>query len=90
MHERSNRAERRVVHLEGGDVSRPSRIIVVLILVATVVLEVVATFAYRDSSDGQSGALNVILLLYGVLACVAVWVLDRAARSIAARRHRRG
>jgi hypothetical protein len=58
-------------------VSRTGRILVLLIAVATVVLEVVAYRAVRDEVDGQAVLLNVFILFCALLTVLIVWLADR-------------
>jgi uncharacterized membrane protein len=71
------------------DMTTPGRIVVGVIVVAAIVCEIVAFFAYRNSVDGQAGVLNLILAIYAVLAIALVWGIDRLARSLGARRNNR-
>ena len=66
--------------------SRVGQILVLLILVATVVLEVVVYFAVRSEIDGQAVLLNVFILIYAAIAVSVVWVADRIAQSVRATR----
>jgi hypothetical protein len=58
-------------------VSRTGRILVLLIAVATVVLEVVAYRAVRNEVDGQAVLLNVFILFCALLTVLIVWLADR-------------
>ena len=42
---------------------------------ALIVLEVIAYLAYRDSTDGVFA--NLAIAMYGLVALVAIWVIDR-------------
>jgi hypothetical protein len=60
--------------------SRPGRIVLLLIAVATVGAALAAYFVYRNSTDGQGGALWGILILYGLVGAGIVWGVDAAVR----------
>jgi hypothetical protein len=48
---------------------------VVVIVLATVVLEAVAYLVYRNATDGVF--VNMAVAVYGLVACAGVWVIDR-------------
>ena len=60
--------------------SRPGRIVLLLIALATVAGTLAAYFANRNSTDGQGGALWPLLLFYGLLGAGIVWIVDKAIR----------
>jgi hypothetical protein len=62
-------------------VSRPARVVAVLVAVAVVPLEIVAYFAYRNSEDGQAGLVAPFIVIYALLAIGIVWLLDRVVRA---------
>lgn len=68
--------------------TKSAKVATVLVVFATVVSEVVAIAVYRHSTDGQTGALSGIIVLYGLLAIGGVWLLDAAARRLRKRRSR--
>lgn len=60
--------------------SRPAKIIVALIALATAGAVLAAYFAYRNSTDGQGGALWGLLILYGLVGVAIVWGVDATVR----------
>jgi hypothetical protein len=58
-------------------VSKAARVVSAIVLIAGVILAAVSSWVYRDSSDGQAGALPLFLILYALLAVGIVWAIDR-------------
>ena len=50
--------------------------------IAAIALEVAAYFTYRDTIDGQSAVLFVVILLYAALAVLVVWSVDASIRRL--------
>jgi hypothetical protein len=62
--------------------SRPARVVALLIAIAVVPLEVVAYYAYRNSEDGQAGLVAPFIVIYALLAIGLVWLVDRGVRAL--------
>lgn len=67
-------------------VSRPARLLLLLITVVTVVLELVVYFVYRATVDGQAVFANAAVLVYALLAAAVVVLIDKAVRRVRSRR----
>jgi hypothetical protein len=59
----------------------------VVIVVATVVLEVVAYLVYRNAIDGVF--VNMAVAVYGLFAFAGLWAIDRLVRRVRRRSARR-
>ena len=65
-----------------NNLSRPARVAVAVVLIATVAAEILAWFVYRNSSDGQTPVLWVFIALYGALLIGGVKILDASVRRV--------
>jgi hypothetical protein len=70
--------------------SRAAKIVVLLVALITVGAALAAYFAYRNSADGQGGALWALLVLYGLVGAGVVWGVDSAVPAFQAIAHTPG
>lgn len=70
--------------------SKPARVVAVVVAIAAAVLEVVAYLMYQDTVDGQAVLLNVAIAVYTLFALGAIAVADHLVRAVARRRRASG
>jgi hypothetical protein len=60
--------------------SRPAKIVLLVVTLTTIGAALTAYFAQRNSPDGQGGALWPLLVFYGFVGVAIVWAVDSAVR----------
>ena len=60
--------------------SRPAKIVLLVVTLTTIGAALTAHFANRNSTDGQGGALWGLLVFYGFVGVAIVWAVDSAVR----------
>ena len=57
--------------------SKVGRVLTAIVLIAGVILAVVSSWIYRDSTDGQAGSVALVVIVWTLLAVGIVWAIDR-------------
>ena len=62
--------------------SKPAKIAVAVVVIASLAFEVVVFVVYRNSTDGQTPVLWVFIALYAALVIGAIRILDSLVRGM--------
>jgi phosphate/sulfate permease len=71
-----------LVYLAIKGLGRRAKVIAGVVVAGTVAFEVAAVIVYRHSSDGQTAILWIAIPVYGLLALVALRLVDQLWRHI--------